>query len=54
MRIAIGSDVWFATSTTEGEAHSEWNQQQIELIRQLEEKYRKVNDEGPLRVTKDE
>lgn len=44
MRIAIGS----------GKAHSEWNQQQIERIRQLEEKYRKVNDEGPLCVTKDE
>jgi hypothetical protein len=39
---AIG---WFTTSTREGEAHSEWNQQQIERIRQLEDKYRTANDE---------
>jgi ribose 5-phosphate isomerase B len=38
-------DVWFTTSTREGEAHSEWNQQQIERIRQLEDKYRTANDE---------
>jgi ribose 5-phosphate isomerase B len=33
-------DSWFSTPTTEGEAQSEWNQQQIERIRRLEEKYR--------------
>src|SRR5574341_800361 len=33
-------DAWFSTPTTEGEAQSEWNRQQIERIRGLEEKYR--------------
>ncbi len=33
-------DAWFSTPTTEGEAQSEWNRQQIERIQQLEEKYR--------------
>ena len=32
-------EVWFSTSTDDGEARSEWNLQQIERIRQLEEKY---------------
>jgi ribose 5-phosphate isomerase B len=32
-------DAWFATSATEGEAQSEWNRQQIERVRQIEEKY---------------
>ncbi len=31
---------WFSTSTGEGEAQSEWNLQQIERVRQLEDKYR--------------
>lgn len=34
-------DAWFSTPTTEGEAQSEWNRQQIERVRQLEEKYQK-------------
>jgi ribose 5-phosphate isomerase B len=38
-------DAWFDTSTSEGEAQSAWNRQQIERIRQLEEKYRR-GDEG--------
>jgi ribose 5-phosphate isomerase B len=33
-------DAWYETSSSEGEAQSEWNRQQIERIRQLEEKYR--------------
>ncbi len=32
-------EVWFSTSTDEGEARSEWNLQQIERIQRLEEKY---------------
>jgi ribose 5-phosphate isomerase B len=32
-------DAWLSTPTTEGEAQSEWNRQQIERIRKLEEKY---------------
>jgi ribose 5-phosphate isomerase B len=39
-------DAWFATSTSEGEAQSEWNRTQIERIRQLEDKYRGANDTG--------
>jgi len=34
-------DAWFSTPTTEGEAQSDWNRQQIERIQQLEEKYHK-------------
>jgi ribose 5-phosphate isomerase B len=30
---------WFETPIAEGEAQSEWNRQQIERVRQLEEKY---------------
>lgn len=33
-------DAWFSTPTTEGEAQSEWNRQQIERLKQLEEKHR--------------
>lgn len=33
-------DAWYATSTSEGEARSDWNLQQIERIRQLEDSYR--------------
>ena len=33
-------ETWFNTSVSEGEAQSSWNRQQIEHIRQLEEKYR--------------
>jgi ribose 5-phosphate isomerase B len=33
-------DAWFGTPATEGEAQSEWNLQQMERIRQIEEKYR--------------
>lgn len=32
-------DAWFATPVSEGEAQSEWNQQQIKRIRELESKY---------------
>jgi ribose 5-phosphate isomerase B len=38
-------DAWFSTPTTEGEAQSEWNLQQIERIRQLEERFRMTNVE---------
>jgi ribose 5-phosphate isomerase B len=34
-------DAWFDTSVSEGEAQSDWNRQQIDRIRQLEEKYRR-------------
>ncbi|MGH2544085.1 MAG: RpiB/LacA/LacB family sugar-phosphate isomerase [Ardenticatenaceae bacterium] len=37
-------DAWFTTSTEEGEAQSEWNRQQIERIRQLEERYSRPSD----------
>jgi ribose 5-phosphate isomerase B len=37
-------DAWFSTPTTEGEAQTEWNLQQIERVRQLEEKFRVTND----------
>lgn len=33
-------DAWFNTPVSEGEAQSAWNREQIERIRQLEEKYR--------------
>lgn len=33
-------EAWFGTSVKEGEAQSEWNRQQIERIRQLEDHYR--------------
>ena len=33
----------YGTSASEGEAMSEWNLQQIERIRQLEEKYRRYD-----------
>jgi ribose 5-phosphate isomerase B len=36
-------DAWYETSSPEGEAQSEWNLQQINRIRQLEEKYRQTN-----------
>ena len=39
-------DAWFATPTTGGEAQSEWNLQQIERLRQLEEKFRMSDDES--------
>jgi ribose 5-phosphate isomerase B len=32
-------DAWFNTSSTEGEAQSEWNRQQIERVKQIEERY---------------
>ncbi len=37
-------DAWFATSTDEGEAQSDWNRQQIDRIRQLETKYAKTTE----------
>ena len=33
-------DAWFNTPVSEGEAQSAWNREQIDRIRQLEEKYR--------------
>ncbi len=33
-------DAWFSTPVNEGEAQSEWNLQQIERIRKLEEKHK--------------
>ncbi len=33
-------DAWYETSSSEGEAQSDWNKQQIDRIRRLEEKYR--------------
>jgi ribose 5-phosphate isomerase B len=35
-------DAWYETSSSEGEAQSDWNRQQIDRIRQLEEKYRQA------------
>lgn len=32
-------DAWFSTPTTEGEAQSKWNLEQLEYIQQLEQKY---------------
>ncbi len=34
-------DAWYGTSASEGEAQSTWNRQQIDRIRQLEEKYQR-------------
>ena len=34
-------DAWFGTPIAQGEAQDEWNRQQIDRIRQLEEKYRR-------------
>ncbi|MCS6910947.1 MAG: RpiB/LacA/LacB family sugar-phosphate isomerase [Anaerolineales bacterium] len=33
-------DAWFNTPTQTGEAQSDWNRQQIERLRQLEQKYK--------------
>ncbi len=33
-------DAWYGTSSSEGEAQSDWNLRQIERIEQLEGKYR--------------
>jgi ribose 5-phosphate isomerase B len=38
-------DAWFSTPTDAGEAQSEWNLQQIERVRQLEQKFRLTNGE---------
>jgi ribose 5-phosphate isomerase B len=38
-------DAWYNTSSSEGEAQSDWNREQIERIRQLEEKYRRADGE---------
>ncbi len=38
-------DAWFGTPIAEGEAQDEWNRQQIDRIRQLEEKYRRGGEE---------
>jgi ribose 5-phosphate isomerase B len=38
-------DAWYGTSSSEGEAQSDWNKQQIDRIRQLEEKYRRADVE---------
>jgi ribose 5-phosphate isomerase RpiB len=35
-------DAWYETSFSEGEAQSDWNRQQIDRIRQLEERYRQA------------
>ncbi len=40
-------DAWYGTSSSEGEAQSDWNRQQIERIQQLEEKHRR-SDTGRL------
>ena len=32
-------DAWFNTPVNEGEAQSEWNRQQIERVKQIEDKY---------------
>ncbi len=40
-------EAWFDTSASEGEAQSDWNRQQIDRIRQLEEKYRREDGERP-------
>jgi ribose 5-phosphate isomerase B len=40
-------DAWFETPTSEGEAQSAWNRQQIERIRRLEERYRGGNGGQP-------
>jgi ribose 5-phosphate isomerase B len=32
-------DAWFSTPLNEGEAQSEWNQQQLERVKQIEETY---------------
>lgn len=32
-------DAWFSTPVNDGEAQSEWNRQQIERVKQIEEKY---------------
>ena len=32
-------DAWFSTPVREGEAQNEWNRQQIERVRQIEERY---------------
>jgi ribose 5-phosphate isomerase B len=34
-------DAWYDTSSSEGEAQSDWNRAQIDRIRRLEEKYRR-------------
>lgn len=34
-------DAWFDTSVSDREAQSDWNRQQIDRIRELEEKYRR-------------
>jgi len=38
-------DAWYETPSSEGEAQSEWNLQQINRIRQLEEKHRGADAE---------
>jgi hypothetical protein len=38
-------DAWFNTPVSEGEAQSAWNREQIDRIRQMEEKYR-YGDKG--------
>ncbi|MDP8952266.1 MAG: RpiB/LacA/LacB family sugar-phosphate isomerase [Actinomycetota bacterium] len=40
-------EAWFDTSASEGEAQSDWNRQQIDRIRQLEEKYRRGDAPRP-------
>jgi len=32
-------DAWFGTSVNEGEAQSDWNRQQIERVKQIEDRY---------------
>src|SRR5215207_4013319 len=34
-------NAWYDTSSSEGEAQSDWNREQIDRIRRLEEKYRR-------------
>jgi ribose 5-phosphate isomerase B len=36
-------EAWYETPSSEGKAQSEWNLQQIERVRQLEEKYRRYS-----------
>src|SRR5918995_2804146 len=40
-------DAWYETSSSEGEAQSDWNRQLIDRIRQLEDKHRQANEERP-------
>ena len=38
-------DAWYETPTSEGEAQSDWNRQQLDRIRQMEDRYRRTDPE---------